>query len=82
MRTIEAINIKEQDQFIILTFKGDGFLYHMVRIIVGTLSEIGMGMREVDEMPSILASRDRLKAGKTAPAKGLIMEKVIYESDE
>ena len=82
VRTIEAIDIKEQDQFIILTFKGDGFLYHMVRIIVGTLSEIGMGMREVDEMPSILALRDRLKAGKTAPAKGLIMEKVIYESDE
>ena len=82
VRTLEAIGIEKEGRFIILTFRGDGFLYHMVRIMVGTLSEIGMGMREADDMPDILASRDRLKAGKTAPAKGLIMEKVIYEADD
>ena len=81
VRTLHAIDIEKEGRFIILTFRGDGFLYHMVRIIVGTLCEIGMGMRDVDDMPSILVSRNRLNAGKTAPAKGLVMEKVIYEPD-
>ncbi len=82
IRTIKTIDIKKKDRFIILTFRGDGFLYHMVRIMVGTLSEIGMGMRDANEMSAILASCDRLKAGRTAPAKGLIMEKVIYASKD
>ena len=82
VRTIEAIDIKKENHFVILTFRGNGFLYNMVRIIVGTLSEIGMEMREGDDMPLILTSRNRLKAGKTAPAKGLVMEKVIYTSTD
>jgi tRNA pseudouridine38-40 synthase len=57
---------------------GTGFLRHMVRIIVGTLVDIGRGHRQVDDMAAILASRDRRQAGQTAPAQGLMLWKVQY----
>jgi len=58
--------------------RGNGFLYNMVRIIVGTLVEVGQGKRAPAELAEILAACDREKAGKTAPAKGLTMWEVIY----
>ena len=57
---------------------GDGFLRQMVRIIAGTLIEIGQGKRPPDAMPAILAARDRTKAGLTAPACGLVLETIFY----
>ena len=57
---------------------GTGFLRHMVRIIVGTLIDIGRGQLAVEEMQAIIASRDRRRAGQTAPAHGLMLWKVQY----
>ena len=57
---------------------GTGFLRHMVRIIVGTLIDIGRGQLAVEEMAAIIASRDRRRAGQTAPAQGLMLWKVTY----
>jgi tRNA pseudouridine38-40 synthase len=67
---------------IVYDIAGNGFLRHMVRIIVGTLVEIGRGRRPVEWMDDVLASRDRVKAGPTAPAEGLILAGVEYEADE
>jgi len=66
---------------IVYDIAGNGFLRHMVRIIVGTLVEIGRGRRPVEWMDEVLASRDRVKAGPTAPAEGLILAGVEYEPD-
>ena len=57
---------------------GDGFLRQMVRIIAGTLIEIGQGKRPPDTIPAILAARDRTKAGLTAPACGLVLETIFF----
>lgn len=59
---------------------GEGFLRHMVRIAVGTLLEVGRGRREPDELPGILAARDRRAAGPTAPAHGLTLVRVDYDA--
>ncbi|MDD3395068.1 MAG: tRNA pseudouridine(38-40) synthase TruA [Anaerotignum sp.] len=64
---------------ITISYHGNGFLYQMVRIITGTLIEVGEGKRKVEEIPSILAALDREKAGFTAPAKGLALKEVYYE---
>ena len=61
-----------------LTFEGSGFLRHMVRNLVGTLLEVGTGRRAPDSMPTLLASRDRSRAGPTAPAGGLTLVCVEY----
>lgn len=58
---------------------GDGFLYNMVRIIVGTLIEVGMGERSVDSIEKVLKSKNREEAGPTAPAQGLTLYSVEYE---
>ena len=57
---------------------GTGFLRHMVRIMVGTLVDIGRGQLEVDDMAAIITSRDRRRAGQTAPPHGLMLWKVTY----
>jgi tRNA pseudouridine38-40 synthase len=61
-----------------VTVTGDGFLYNMVRAIVGTLIDIGRGKRPPEDMEGILASRDRRQAGPTAPARGLCLVSVRY----
>ena len=60
------------------TLSGDGFLYHMVRILVGTLLEVGRGHLRPEDMADILASQDRRRAGETVPACGLCLEEVRY----
>lgn len=61
-----------------ITVTGDGFLYNMVRAIAGTLAEVGRGSRSVEWVSEVLASRDRKQAGPTAPATGLVLERVVY----
>ncbi len=78
VRTIENISIEQVEDEIRMTFVGDGFLYHMVRILVGTLIEVGLGQKEVAEIPKILETKNREKAGYLVPAKGLQLDWVSY----
>ncbi|QUH25471.1 tRNA pseudouridine(38-40) synthase TruA [Serpentinicella alkaliphila] len=80
VRTIYTIKIDKHNNNICLSFHGNGFLYNMVRIIVGTLVEIGTDKRPIEDIEQILLSKDRRKAGHTAPPQGLILEKVYYPS--
>ena len=61
-----------------ITYSGDGFLYHMVRILTGTLMEVGMQLRSPEEIPEILKSKNREMAGSLVPAKGLTLMEVRY----
>lgn len=79
VRTIRAIDIRADGPDLTITFRGDGFLYNMVRILTGTLLEVGLGERAAEEMPTILAAKDRSAAGRTAPAQGLTLVEVEYE---
>ena len=79
MRTVRAIEVRADGPEVTLTFRGDGFLYNMVRILAGTLIEVGLGERAAEDMPAVLAARDRSAAGKTAPAQGLTLLEVEYE---
>jgi tRNA pseudouridine38-40 synthase len=63
-----------------MRIEGDGFLRHMVRTIAGTLVEIGLGRWPPGEMAAILASRDRARAGTTAPPSGLVLREVLYSA--
>ena len=78
VRTIYNIEIDKIGDEVLLSFTGDGFLYNMVRILTGTLLEVGTGERRADEMPGILSSLDRSRAGETAPALGLTLWEVKY----
>ncbi|MCK0473357.1 tRNA pseudouridine(38-40) synthase TruA [Halalkalibacter sp. APA_J-10(15)] len=78
VREVTAIELWKDRDEIIFSFKGNGFLYNMVRIMVGTLLEVGYGKLECDDVAQILAARDRMKASKTAPAQGLYLWKVEY----
>lgn len=78
VRTVSAIDIAVEEADMTITFRGDGFLYNMVRILTGTLLEVGLGERTPEEMSAILNSLDRTRAGKTAPAQGLTLVRVEY----
>lgn len=78
VRRIESIEITRDGDMITFTFTGNGFLYHMIRILVGTLLEVGKGWRTPDSIPAILASMNRENAGELVPGKGLILEEVFY----
>lgn len=79
IRTITEICFLKEEELLTLKFIGDGFLYNMVRILVGTLLEIGSGEKKPEDIQKILAEKDRRLAGKTAPANGLYLWKVFYE---
>lgn len=78
VRTITALDIERVGQNIRFDIRGTGFLYNMVRIVVGTLVEVGEGKRSAQSMPEILASCDRQMAGVTMPPQGLMLEEVVY----
>ena len=78
VREIYSLSVEKVGEEVRLTFRGNGFLYNMVRIITGTLIEVGLGKRSAEEIPAIIESRDRQKAGETAPARGLTLMEVIY----
>ena len=79
-RTIQACTVERQGELVRFTVEGDGFLYNMVRIMVGTLLEIASGRMAEDSIPLILKGKDRTCAGPTAPAQGLCLMRVFYES--
>lgn len=79
VRTIHAIRIETIDQELRITVSGDGFLYNMVRILVGTLLEVGFGTRDPHSMPALLQAKDRAQAGYLVPAHGLRLEQVYYD---
>ncbi|MCR5293855.1 MAG: tRNA pseudouridine(38-40) synthase TruA [Lachnospiraceae bacterium] len=78
VRRLFEVNISRVSDEIRLEFIGEGFLQYMVRILVGTLIEVGEGKRDPDSMPSLLAARDRKLAGPTAPPQGLTLKEVRY----
>jgi tRNA pseudouridine38-40 synthase len=78
VRQIHAIDIDRNRDRVVVRITGSGFLHRMVRITVGTLVEIATGRRDPDDIPAILASRDRKRAGYTAPAAGLALVGVGY----
>lgn len=79
VRTIYALEIDRIGEELRFTVTGDGFLYNMVRIIVGTLLAVGKGALAAEDIPNILESKRREQAGETVPAKGLCLMEVRYE---
>ncbi len=78
VRTIYTLDVEEQGGDVVIRVCGNGFLYNMVRIIAGTLMEVGQGRRTPDSMKEILMALDRQKAGPTAPAHGLMLIKYEF----
>ncbi|MBQ6388981.1 MAG: tRNA pseudouridine(38-40) synthase TruA [Mogibacterium sp.] len=79
VRTVSRLDIESDNTSIVIEITGDGFLYNMVRIIVGTLVEVGAGKRPADELPEIIESRNRGRAGFTAPPQGLYLKEIYFE---
>ena len=77
-RTLREIRVERVGEEVRLTFTGDGFLYNMVRILTGTLLEVGRGDRMPESVEEILRDRDRTKAGFTVPPQGLFLAEVRY----
>ena len=79
VRTIYDIVFEETEDKLTLHFYGNGFLYQMVRILTGTLIEVGEGKKNADEAERILLAKSREQAGFTAPSRGLFLREVFYE---
>lgn len=78
VRCVDEISITRSGNLLTFTFRGNGFLYHMVRILMGTLLEVGMGKRSPGSVLEILEAKDREKAGYLVPAKGLTLVEVFF----
>jgi len=78
IRTIHQLDLTFDRPFLTLRVNGNGFLYHMVRILSGTVLAVGQDKIRPQDIPQILRSRDRRLAGKTMPPQGLCLEKVLY----
>ena len=79
VRIIYKTKVEKQGDRIIIELTGNGFLYNMVRIIAGTLVEVGLGKIEPNEIPEIIEKGERTRAGKTLPPQGLYLVKVEYQ---
>ena len=82
VRRIDALTVDKKEDIITIRITGNGFLYNMVRIIAGTLIRVGTGEYKPEQIPEILAAKDREMAGPTAPAHGLTMIGIEYEDLE
>ncbi len=80
VRTVYALDISEDGPFLYINIRGSGFLYHMVRIIAGTLADVGLGRIAPERVKEILDGKSRLAASATAPAQGLMLVRVYYDS--
>ena len=79
VRTIYKAKVEKQGERIIIELTGNGFLYNMVRIIAGTLVEVGLGKIKPEEISEIIEKKERANAGKTLPPQGLYLVKVEYK---
>jgi tRNA pseudouridine38-40 synthase len=78
VRTVDSIQIVQKGSYLTFTVHGDGFLQNMVRILVGTLLEVGYGRMTPAQVGEVLAAQNRSLAGPTAPPEGLCLMKVDY----
>ena len=78
VRNVTDLSVEKTGDLIEIRITADGFLYNMVRIIVGTLTEVAFGRFSPDDIPNIISSCDRKNAGMTAPAEGLYLNRVLY----
>ena len=78
VRCVYTAEVEREGDTICFRVSADGFLYHMVRIMTGTLAEVAYGRLEPQDIPAILAAQDRRAAGPTAPAHGLYLNRVVY----
>jgi len=79
VREVYACSVEKQsNEMITLTITGNAFLYNMVRIIAGTLLYVGLGKISANDIPAIIASKDRKRAGKTMPPEGLVLLNIRY----
>ena len=81
VRNLYRLDVIEEAGGVRLEFEGDGFLYKMVRNIVGVLHEVSIGKRDISQINEIFASKDRRKAGKSAPPHGLFLVEVFYPKE-
>ncbi len=79
VRRLDSIEIREEAPYLTFTYHGNGFLQYMVRILTGTLLEVGYGKRAPESMEELLEAKERAQAGFTAPAKGLCLLEVDYD---
>lgn len=79
VRSVYAIDFQVTEKEIDIIYRGNGFLQNMVRIMTGTLLEVGMGKKKPEDIPMILAAKNREAAGFTAPAQGLVLLEVKYD---
>ncbi|MBP5433899.1 tRNA pseudouridine(38-40) synthase TruA [Ruminococcus sp.] len=82
VRTIYSFKIENRGDSVIMLVKGNGFLYNMIRIIAGTIIDVSEKRIAPDDIPAILAAKDRLRAGRTAMAHGLYLNRVFYSEEE
>lgn len=78
IREIYKAKVKQEGECIIIELTGNGFMYNMVRIIAGTIVDVGLGKISPNQIPDIINAKDRTKAGKTLPACGLYLVEVYY----
>lgn len=78
VRTVKAASVEKDGEMLVFRISADGFLYNMVRILAGTLVDVGLGKIEPDDISNITASGDRSRAGMTMPACGLYLNRVLY----
>lgn len=81
VRSLEELKVRKEGDMITIRVRGTGFLYNMVRIIAGTLMEVGKGAYPPEKVKDILEARDRTAAGGTAPARGLTLVGIEYEGE-
>lgn len=81
VRTIYRVDMDEFDQYLCFTFIGNGFLYKMIRVLMGTIGDVARGKLALEDVKWILDSKSIVNAGKTAPPQGLFLMKVFYEDD-
>ena len=79
VRTIFDCHVEKQGESVRILVTGDGFLYNMVRILVGTLLFVSEGKIDPADLPAIIESGERIRAGKTAPPQGLYLNRVEYD---
>lgn len=79
VREVRRLEVRREGEIVLVEVEATAFLKHMVRNVVGTLVEVGLGRREEASVAQVLAGRDRVKAGATAPAHGLCLQQVFYE---